>query len=113
MNQPLNPQEQEDVHNQLGRLEEQINLLEKLIMQSHMRDIAYHFTKKSAIIKVNLLAGLARGVGLTLGTALFLAVTFYVLSHVVSLPIVGEHITSWLDTIQHYREFQSFDLYQD
>jgi hypothetical protein len=89
---------------QVRQLQEQINVLEKLIYQSHMRDIAYHFTSKKAVIQINLLAGLARGIGLTIGTALFLAVLFYLLSHVETLPIIGEYIAELIEIIQQYRQ---------
>lgn len=90
---------------QVNRLEVQMKKVEEMLSQSHLRDIAYHFSNRREVIKVNLLAGLARGIGLTVGTALFLAFLFYLLSNIVTLPYVGEHIAELLDVIEQYRQF--------
>ncbi len=89
----------------LQRLEKQVNTLENIIQQSNLRDIAYHFTSKREIIKVNLLAGLMRGIGFTIGTALFIGILFTVLNQIINWPIIGEFIAEMLDMIEEYRVF--------
>lgn len=95
----------EEMKEQLTLLEKQIKNLEAITTQSNLRDIAYHFTNKKEVIKVNLLAGLSRGIGFTIGTAIFLAVLFSILNHIISLPYIGEHIAELLDLIDEYRSF--------
>ncbi|MFD2670771.1 DUF5665 domain-containing protein [Marinicrinis sediminis] len=86
------------------RLEEQLNRFEEIMLQSRLRDIAYHFNSKKEVVKVNLIAGVARGVGLTLGTSIVLALLFFILSKIVSLPIVGEYIADLMDYVEGYRQ---------
>jgi VIT1/CCC1 family predicted Fe2+/Mn2+ transporter len=90
---------------QLKMLEKQINKLEQLLVQSNLRDIAYHYTNKREVVKVNLLAGLSRGIGFTVGTAVFLAILFSILNKIITLPFIGEHIAHLLDMIEQYRSF--------
>lgn len=97
--------QKEELNEQVTLLEKQVKNLETIIVQSNLRDIAYHFTNKKEVIKVNLLAGLSRGLGFTIGTAIFLALLFTLLNHVITLPIIGEHIAELLDLIEQYRSF--------
>lgn len=95
----------ESEQEQVSRLERQVSRLEELIVQSNLSDIAYNFTNKKEVIKVNLLAGLARGVGFTIGTAIFLTILFGLLNKFITLPYIGEHIAELLDLIEQYRGF--------
>ncbi|PYZ92448.1 hypothetical protein CR194_15640 [Salipaludibacillus keqinensis] len=86
------------------RFEQLLDKLEEMTTNGRLKDMAYHFTNKKEVIKVNLLAGVARGVGLTLGTAIFLAIFFFILVNTVSLPLVGDYIAQFLDMIETYRD---------
>nr|WP_246594245.1 DUF5665 domain-containing protein [Evansella tamaricis] len=66
--------------------------------------MAYHYTNKREVIKVNFIAGLARGVGLTVGTALFIGLIIFILNQIISMPYIGEHIANLLDMIESYRQ---------
>ncbi|MBM7094948.1 MULTISPECIES: DUF5665 domain-containing protein [Alteribacter] len=85
------------------RLEKLLDKIEEMTTKGHLKDIAYHFTNKREVIKTNLLAGMARGVGLTVGTAIFIGLLVLILTQIVSLPIVGEYIAGLLDMIDTYR----------
>ncbi|WP_416148782.1 DUF5665 domain-containing protein [Salipaludibacillus sp. HK11] len=91
-------------HDENERFEKLLDKLEDMTTKGHMKDIAYHFTNKKEVIKVNLLAGVARGVGLTLGTAIFLGILFFILSQTVSLPLIGDYIAQLLEVIDAQRE---------
>jgi hypothetical protein len=103
----MKPHSQSNEHEEeVTVLEKQINRLENLLLKSNLQDIAYHFSSKREVIKVNLLAGLARGVGFTVGTAIFLAILFSLLRQFISLPYIGEHIAELLKIIDSYKGFQ-------
>ncbi|WP_257840052.1 DUF5665 domain-containing protein [Salipaludibacillus agaradhaerens] len=91
-------------HEENERFEKLLDKLEDMTTKGHLKNMAYHFTNKKEVIKVNLLAGVARGVGLTLGTAIFLGIFFLILYNTVSLPVVGDYIAQLLDMIETYRQ---------
>lgn len=91
-------------HDENERFEKLLDKLENMTTNGRLKDMAYHFTNKKEVIKVNFLAGLARGVGLTLGTAIFIAIFVFILSQMISLPVIGEWIANVLEVVDQYRE---------
>ncbi len=91
-------------HDENERFEQLIDKLEDMTTNGRLKDMAYHFTDKKEVIKVNLLAGLARGVGLTIGTAIFIGVLIFILTQMVSLPLVGEWVAEFLEVVESYRD---------
>lgn len=87
------------------------NLLKLLIRleEGHAREMFFLYKHPWQLLWINFLAGLSRGIGLTVGTALFLALAAYVLGKFISLPVVGEYIARLLDIVDTYR---SGPLYQ-
>lgn len=53
--------------------------------------IAYMSNTKRLIV-TNLVAGLFRGMGLTLGATVLVAIVFYILSQMTGIPIIGDWI---------------------
>lgn len=90
-------------HDENERFEILLDKLEDMTTKGRLKDIAYHFTNKKEVIKVNLIAGVARGVGLTLGTAIFLGIFFFILYNTVSLPLIGDYIAKLLEAIEAQR----------
>ena len=90
-------------HDENERFEELLDKLEEMTTKGRLKDMAYHFTNKKEVIKTNLIAGVARGVGLTVGTAIVIGVLFYILSQAVSLPLIGEWIAELLEMIETYQ----------
>ncbi|PRO66219.1 DUF5665 domain-containing protein [Alkalicoccus urumqiensis] len=86
------------------RFEVLLDKLEEITTNGRLKDMAYHFTNKKEVIKTNLIAGVARGVGLTVGTAIFLALLFFILNALVDTPMVGEYIGNLLNSIESYRD---------
>ncbi len=83
------------------RLERWAILLEKIKID----DLLHNYANPKRLIWVNILSGLARGLGLTIGTALIIAILGYVLNQFISLPIIGEYIANLIDVIQINRQF--------
>jgi len=71
--------------------------------ESQLRDMLSLYKHPFQLIWINFLAGLSRGVGLTVGTALFLAFSAYFLGQFISLPLIGEYIAKLLDIVDAYR----------
>ncbi|PYZ96592.1 hypothetical protein CR205_12845 [Alteribacter lacisalsi] len=95
------PDEKREEQN--DRMEKLIDKMEEISTKGHMKDIAFHFTNKKEVVKVNLLAGVARGVGLTVGTAIFIGLLIIILSYSAALPFIGEYLAGFLDMIQENR----------
>ena len=79
--------------------------LAQLMLKSHIEDILRNYSSPWRIIRTNFLAGLSRGVGMTVGTAIFLALLFYVLSNIVTMPFIGEYIAELIEWVEVYRNF--------
>lgn len=71
--------------------------------EGHSRELLFLYRHPWQLLWINFLAGLSRGVGLTVGTALFLAVAAYVLGKFITLPLIGEYIARLLDIVDTYR----------
>ncbi len=71
--------------------------------EGHVRELFFLYRHPWQLLWINFLAGLARGVGLTIGTALFLALAAYVLGKFITLPLIGEYIARLLDIVDTYR----------
>ncbi|WP_059105559.1 DUF5665 domain-containing protein [Shouchella shacheensis] len=90
-------------HEENERFEKLLDKLEDMTTKGRLKDIAFHFTDKREVIRSNLIAGIARGVGLTIGAGIFIALLVLILSQLVSLPLVGEWIADLLDVIDANR----------
>jgi hypothetical protein len=62
------------------------------------------------ILWVNFKAGVAKGLGLTVGLTLVMAVVVWVLTMLVDLPLVGEYFA---DAQQYLNEYAESTNYQD
>lgn len=90
-------------HEENERFEVLLDKLEEMTTKGRLKDMAYNFTNKREVIKTNLIAGVAKGVGLTLGTAIFLVLLFFILSQMVDMPLVGEWISNLLNEVEQYQ----------
>ncbi|MDA3129230.1 DUF5665 domain-containing protein [Aliibacillus thermotolerans] len=88
---------------EVKQLEKIVDRLETMTTQSRMKDLAYHYTNPKEVIKTNIIAGVARGLGMTVGTAMIIALLLFLLSQFVTLPIIGEYIGNLLDVIEQER----------
>lgn len=66
-------------------------------------DIIINYTTPRRLIWTNFVAGLARGLGLTIGTAIVLAFLGSLLSKFLSIPIIGDFIREIIAYVQSYR----------
>ncbi|MFS0785769.1 DUF5665 domain-containing protein [Shouchella sp. 1P09AA] len=85
------------------RFEELLNKLEDVTTNGRLKDMAFHFTDTKQVVKSNLIAGIARGVGLTIGVALFVSLLLAIISLFEPLPIVGEWLADLANLIEANR----------
>ncbi|WP_413379698.1 DUF5665 domain-containing protein [Alkalihalobacillus sp. 1P02AB] len=100
---PPTYREDEKRNEQNERFEKIVDKLDEITTKGLLKDMAYHFSDKKEVIKVNFIAGLSRGVGLTLGTAIFIGLFIFLLIQMSSLPVIGQWVAEFLEMVENYR----------
>lgn len=79
-----------------------INKLIVVLKEMNIHDSLYVLGSKREIIKRNLLAGIARGIGGGIGFTIITAVIIYFLQKIVRLniPIIGKYINDIIEIVQ-------------
>ena len=74
-------------------------------VQSNITDSTYIMCSTKEIIRRNLIAGIARGVGITIGVTLITATLIWILQRLIKLniPVLGEYIADLIDIIESNR----------
>jgi len=68
-----------------------------------LADVIQNYTAPRKLLWTNFLAGLARGLGLTIGTAIVLAILGWLLSKFISIPIIGDYVKQLIDYVNSYK----------
>lgn len=79
-----------------------IDRLSLFIKKTEIADILLNYTKPRRLFFTNFLAGLARGLGLTLGTAIVLVMLGSVIKQFISIPIIGDYIAQIVNYVNGY-----------
>lgn len=92
---------------------EKITQLEKLadrLERMRVGDYVTNLNKTSRLIWLNLVSGIARGVGLTIGATLVIAIIFKIISALISLnvPYLSDMMKEVQQTLQH--RYQQVDV---
>lgn len=96
---PSKQREEQKHEEENKRFEVLLDKLEDITTNGRLQDMAYHFTDTKQVIKTNLIAGVARGVGLTVGTAIFIGLLLFILSQFETMPIIGDFIEQLMNTV--------------
>ncbi|WP_054950622.1 DUF5665 domain-containing protein [Numidum massiliense] len=91
-----------DVKTELEDVGAQLSRLEKLIHAYNLRDILMSVTNTRRLLWRNFIAGVARGLGLTVGTTVVLALFFLILREFISLPVIGDYIRGFMEMIRSF-----------
>lgn len=75
-----------------------------LFQKIQLDDFIYNYTRPLRLITLNLIAGIARGLGFTLGTTILIALIVLLLRNFVTFPIIGEYIAKLIDIIDFHRQ---------
>lgn len=86
----------------INLLQKSIDKLTKILQNMNVHDSLYILGSKKEIIKRNLLAGIARGIGGGIGFTIITAIIIYFLQKIVRLniPVIGEYIKDIIDIVQ-------------
>jgi len=88
--------------NNINILQASIDKLAKMLKEMNIHDYIYILGSKKEIIKRNLLAGIARGIGGGIGFTIITALIIYFLQKIVRLniPIIGKYINDIIAIVQ-------------
>lgn len=83
-------------------LQKSIDKLTEILQNMNIHDLIYILGSKKEIIRRNLLAGIARGIGGGIGFTIITAIIIYFLQKIVRLniPIIGEYINDIINIVQ-------------
>lgn len=84
------------------KINEKIDYISEKLEKSRALEISYILGSKKEIIKRNLIAGIAKGVGLGIGITLISAIIIYFLQRIIRLniPILGDYIADIVAIVQ-------------
>jgi hypothetical protein len=82
-----------ELRHEVKKLNTRLDKIADTLEKSEMKDMIDNYMNPKKRIIANLTAGLARGLGLTLGTALVLGLLGYILSFFVNVPMIGDFIS--------------------
>lgn len=84
------------------KINEKLDSINQKIEKSKIFEMSYILGSKKEIIKRNLIAGIAKGVGLGIGITIISAVIVYILQKIIRLniPVVGEYIADIVSIVQ-------------
>ncbi|MEJ8544628.1 DUF5665 domain-containing protein [Brevibacillus borstelensis] len=86
------------------KLNERMDKIAMFLEDIRLADVIQNYTAPRKLLWINFLAGLARGLGLTIGTAIVLAILGSILSKFLSIPIIGDYISQLMDYVTTYRQ---------
>ena len=84
------------------KLDDKIEDLNRVLERVNLMDLIHISGNKKELFKRNLLAGIARGIGMTIGITVVTAIAVYMLQKLVRLniPLIGEYIVNIIDIIE-------------
>jgi len=89
---------------EVRKLNERMDKIAMFLEDIRLADIVQNYTAPRKLLWINFLAGLARGLGLTIGTAIVLALLGSLLSQFLSIPIIGDYIRTLVEYVQSYKQ---------
>jgi hypothetical protein len=88
---------------QVRKLNERMDKIALFLEDIRLADVIQNYTAPRKLLWTNFLAGLARGLGLTIGTAIVLAVLGAVLKEFLSIPFIGDFVKKIVDYVNSYQ----------
>lgn len=94
-----------ELRHEVHRLNERLDQLTSALDKAEIKDIIENYSSAKKRILTNFIAGAARGLGLSLGTIVILALLGYVLTLLVNfnLPVIGDFISELLGYVNTSR----------
>lgn len=87
----------------LKELKNKIDKISESLEKSNIMEMTYILGNKKEILKRNLIAGIARGVGIGIGVTLITAILIYILQKIIllNIPIIGDYIADIVEIVQN------------
>jgi hypothetical protein len=90
----------------MGRLQKAITILAERLERADVAEFLEYYRRPGRVIYVSFLGGLARGLGIAIGTTLLFAIVFYILTFLVklNLPLISRAIAEVVNLVQRNLE---------
>ncbi|GIO06580.1 DUF5665 domain-containing protein [Brevibacillus reuszeri] len=89
---------------EVRELNERMHKIAMFLEDIRLADVIQNYTAPRKLLWINFLAGLARGLGLTIGTAIVLTLLGSLLTQFLSVPIIGDFIRQLVEYVQSYQK---------
>ncbi|GGH67166.1 hypothetical protein HNR77_002176 [Paenibacillus sp. JGP012] len=93
-----------ELRHEVKRLNTRLDQIADSLERAQIKDIIENYSNPKKRIITNFTAGMARGLGLTVGTFVVLGLLAFILSQFVNMPIVGQYIADLLGYIEDYKK---------
>lgn len=100
-------------HKLVATLRERVEVIAQTIEKSQIADYVQLMHKPRRLIFLNLVSGIARGVGIAIGFTIFTSSIVYVMQKIgaLNLPIVGDYIADVVRHVQAQLEHDGYRFY--
>lgn len=87
------------------RINKKIDKINSILERSNIIELSYIVGSKKEILKRNLIAGIARGVGIGIGVTVVTAIIIWGLRRLIMLniPVIGDYIADIVDIVEKNR----------
>jgi len=84
------------------KINEKIDKLNEVLEKANIRYLSYILGSRKEIFKRNFLAGVARGLGMTIGVAMITVLFIYGLQKVVkmNIPVIGDFVVDIIHIVE-------------
>lgn len=89
---------------EVQKVNERMHKIAMFLEDIRLADVIQNYTAPRKLLWINFLAGLARGLGLTIGTAIVLAFLGSLLTQFLSIPILGDYIRQLVEYVETYKQ---------
>ncbi len=86
-------------------INQKLDKLNKILEKSNILELSYILGNKKEIFKRNLIAGISRGIGISIGVSLITAVLIFILRRIIllNIPIIGDYIADIVEIVEKSR----------
>lgn len=86
----------------LKKINKKIDKINSVLEKSNIVELSYIVGNKREILKRNLIAGIARGVGVGIGVTVVTGIIIYLLRRLIMLniPIIGDYIADIVEIVE-------------
>ncbi|WP_438349110.1 DUF5665 domain-containing protein [Paenibacillus sp. FA6] len=92
-----------ELRHEVKRLNSRLDQIAQMLDKAEFKDIVENYSNPKKRIITNFTAGLSRGLGLSLGTFVFLGMLGYIVSIFVDMPLIGKYLGDLQKYIDAYK----------